>query len=129
MNDDSQPKPQPKAHSDTYLFLLSDTRFHLTVLGLWNIAWLAYCATTHEWQWFMRSGAAYAPVRELIFEVREAAEGGYVGRALGDSICVEADDWATLERQVRDAVACHFEDGAHPALVRLHFVRDEVLAV
>ena len=57
MNDDSQPKPQPKAHSDTYLFLLSDTRLHLAAVGLWNVAWLAYCATTHEWQWFMRSGA------------------------------------------------------------------------
>jgi hypothetical protein len=75
------------------------------------------------------SGMGPDPVRELIFEVREAVEGGYVGRALGESIFVEADDWAGLEREVRDAVACHFEDGARPALVRLHFVRDEVLAV
>ncbi len=30
--------------------------------------------------------------------------------------------------QVRDAVACHFDTQDKPKLIRLHFVRDEVLA-
>jgi hypothetical protein len=30
---------------------------------------------------------------------------------------------------VREAVECHFDEGQPPRLVRLHFVRDEVLTV
>ena len=30
---------------------------------------------------------------------------------------------------VRDAVRCHFDEGKAPRVVRLHFVRDEVLAL
>ena len=68
-------------------------------------------------------------VRELIFEVREADEGGYVARALGEAIFVEADDRAGLESEIRDAVDCHYGDAPRPSVVRLHFVRDEVLAL
>jgi hypothetical protein len=68
-------------------------------------------------------------VRELIFEVREAPEGGYTARALGESIFTEAEDWATLESEIRDAVDCHYEAGERPSIVRLHFVRDQVLTV
>ena len=68
-------------------------------------------------------------MNELIFLVEEAAEGGYTARALGESIFTEADDVATLEENVRDAVRCHFEDDAMPRIVRLHFTREEVIAV
>lgn len=66
---------------------------------------------------------------EIIFVVEEAPEGGYTARALGESIFTEADDLAQLQSQTRDAVLCHFEDGKAPKLIRLHFVRDEVIAV
>lgn len=66
---------------------------------------------------------------ELIFVVEEAPEGGYTARALGESIFTEADDLASLHEQVRDAVRCHFAGGEQPKAVRLHFVRDEVIAV
>jgi hypothetical protein len=67
---------------------------------------------------------------ELIFVVEEAPEGGYTARALGESIFTEADDLAHLQEQVRDAVLCHFdEDAARPKLIRLHFVREELIAV
>lgn len=69
------------------------------------------------------------PVRELIFEVREAPEGGFTARALGESIFVEADDRSQLEGEIRDAVDCHYGAEARPSLVRLHFVHDEVLAL
>ena len=68
-------------------------------------------------------------VHELIFEVQEAPEGGYTARALGESIFAEADDWQALEREIRDAVDCHYETGDRPAVVRLHFVRDQILAL
>lgn len=66
---------------------------------------------------------------ELIFMVEEAPEGGYTARALGESIFTEADDLAGLHEQVRDAVRCHFEEGEQPKVIRLHFVREEVIAV
>ncbi|MFL6262572.1 MAG: 2-oxoisovalerate dehydrogenase [Thermoanaerobaculia bacterium] len=66
---------------------------------------------------------------ELIFIVEEAPEGGYTARALGESIFTEADDVEDLQRQVRDAVLCHFEETERPKLVRLHFVREDVIAV
>ena len=66
---------------------------------------------------------------EIIFLVEEAPEGGYVARALGASIFTEADDLAALHAQVRDAVRCHFAEGQEPKVIRLHFVREEVIAV
>lgn len=66
---------------------------------------------------------------EIIFLVEEAPEGGYTARALGESIFTEADDISELRARIRDAVQCHPEEGEAPKLVRLHFVRDEVIAV
>ncbi|MHB8766592.1 MAG: 2-oxoisovalerate dehydrogenase [Deferrisomatales bacterium] len=66
---------------------------------------------------------------ELIFLVEEAPEGGFTARALGASIFAEGDDLADLQAQIRDAVKCHFADLERPKLVRLHFVREEVIAV
>ena len=68
-------------------------------------------------------------MNELIFLVEEAPEGGYTARALGASIFTEADDLPELHARVRDAVRCHFDEGQRPRVVRLHFVREEVIAV
>ena len=65
---------------------------------------------------------------ELIFLVEEAPEGGYTARALGEAIFTEADDLPALHQQVRDAVRCHFDEGQQPKIIRLHFVREEVIA-
>ena len=66
---------------------------------------------------------------ELIFMVEEAPEGGYTARALGPSIFTEAEDLPSLYDRVRDAVRCHFEERRQPRVIRLHFVREEVIAV
>ncbi|MBZ5555347.1 MAG: 2-oxoisovalerate dehydrogenase [Acidobacteriia bacterium] len=68
-------------------------------------------------------------MKEIIFLVEEAPEGGFVARALGESIFTEADDIESLHRQVRDAVNCHFDNAASPKVIRLHFVREEVIAL
>ncbi|HSY48683.1 MAG TPA: 2-oxoisovalerate dehydrogenase [Thermoanaerobaculia bacterium] len=68
-------------------------------------------------------------MNEIIFLVEEAPEGGYTARALGESIFTEADDYASIEANVRDAVRCHFEDDEMPRVVRLHFTREQVIAV
>lgn len=67
-------------------------------------------------------------MHEIIFQVEEAAEGGYTARALGQAIFAEADSLEELRENVRDAVRCHFDEGTSPRVIRLHFVRDEVLA-
>jgi len=66
---------------------------------------------------------------ELIFLVEESPEGGYVARALGESIFTEGDTLLDLHENVRDAVRCHFDEGQAPRVVRLHFVREEVISV
>ena len=67
-------------------------------------------------------------MNELIFLVEEAPEGGFTARALGHSIFAEAETLEGLREQVRDAVQCHFDEGKGPRVIRLHFVREEVLA-
>jgi hypothetical protein len=66
---------------------------------------------------------------EIIFVVTEAPEGGFTARALGEAIFTEADDVPALRERVRDAVRCHFDEGKAPRVVRLHFVRDDVISV
>jgi predicted RNase H-like HicB family nuclease len=65
---------------------------------------------------------------EILFVVEPAAEGGWLARAHGESIHVQAETVDELRTQVRDAVDCHFEPADKPQLIRLHFVHDEVLA-
>ncbi len=67
-------------------------------------------------------------MNEIFFLIQEAPEGGFTARALGQSIFTEADTLDELRQKVRSAVACHFEDGQAPKIIRLHFVREEVLA-
>jgi predicted RNase H-like HicB family nuclease len=66
---------------------------------------------------------------EILFVIEEAAEGGFIARGIGADIATEADSLDELRTNVREAVECHFEDGQAPRLIRLHFVRDEVLTV
>jgi len=66
---------------------------------------------------------------EIIFVVSEPPEGGYAAEALGHSIFTVADTLDELNVMVRDAVVCHFEEEERPKLIRLHFVREDVIAV
>ena len=68
-------------------------------------------------------------MNELIFLVEEAPEGGFTARALGASIFTEADTADEVAEAVRDAVRCHFDEGEAPKMIRLHFVREHVIAV
>jgi predicted RNase H-like HicB family nuclease len=67
--------------------------------------------------------------KEIIFLVEEAPEGGYTARALGHNIFTEADSFEELKKMVQDAMQCHFEAEQMPRLIRLHMVKDEVIAV
>ena len=65
---------------------------------------------------------------EIIFLVEEAAEGGFQTKALGYSIFTEGNTTEELKIMVQDAVNCHFEPSEKPPLIRLHMVKDEVIA-
>lgn len=78
--------------------------------------------------------AASLPLmNEIIFEVHEdEGDGGFVATALGYAIATQGETVEELREMVRDAVHCHFSDGVPgpmPKIIRLHFVRDEALAV
>ena len=66
--------------------------------------------------------------QEIIFEVSQEPDGGYCAEAIGEDIFTQADSWAGLRSAVVEAVAAHFFDRPTPVSVRLHLVRDEVLA-
>lgn len=68
-------------------------------------------------------------VKEIIFLVEEAEEGGYIARALGHSIFTEAEDIEELKKMIVDAVKCHFDKKDMPSLIRMHIVKDEVVAI
>ena len=65
---------------------------------------------------------------ELVFEVTQEADGGFVAECLTEAIFTQADTWAELRANVQEAVAAFFDDSDGPASIRLHLVRDEVLA-
>jgi len=66
---------------------------------------------------------------ELVFEVTQEADGGLVAECLTESIFTQADNWEELRQNVREAVAAYYFDRAQrPSALRLHLVRDEVLA-
>jgi len=66
---------------------------------------------------------------EIVFLVEESSEGGYEARALGYSIYTEADTLEEMKRAAADAVRCHFEEAEMPRVVRLHMVKEEVIAL
>jgi hypothetical protein len=67
-------------------------------------------------------------MNELVFEITQEADGGFVAEALGESIFTEGDTWEELRVNVREAVTAFYFDRSAPARLRLHLVRDEVLA-
>jgi len=66
---------------------------------------------------------------ELIFEVTQEGDGGFVAECLTEPIFTQADTWAELRTQVRDAVHTRSFDHPVPEQVRLHLVRDELLKI
>ena len=68
-------------------------------------------------------------MNEIMFQVEEADEGGYIAKALGESIFTQADTLIKLKEMIKDAVRCHFDEKDLPKMIRIHFVKEEVFAV
>ncbi|OCX50842.1 2-oxoisovalerate dehydrogenase [Mucilaginibacter sp. PPCGB 2223] len=68
-------------------------------------------------------------MNEVFFLVEEALEGGFTAKAMGESIFTEGDTMDELKENIREAVHCHYDDEHLPKIIRLHMVKEEVLAV
>jgi predicted RNase H-like HicB family nuclease len=68
---------------------------------------------------------------ELVFKVVQEGDGGFCAECLSDAIVTEGDTWQELRRNAQEAVRAYYFDQPEriPATIRLHLVRDEVLAV
>jgi hypothetical protein len=66
---------------------------------------------------------------ELVFEITQESDGGFTAEALGESIFTQSDTWEELRANVQEAVEAFYFDRPKPTSIRLHFVRDEVLAI
>jgi hypothetical protein len=65
-------------------------------------------------------------MREIIFVIIESIDGGFEAEALGLSIYTQGENWNELKNNIIEAVNCHFEDDIQ-RIIRMHFVKDEVL--
>ncbi|MFH0977001.1 MAG: 2-oxoisovalerate dehydrogenase [Spirochaetota bacterium] len=66
---------------------------------------------------------------EIIFYIEESIEDGYEAKALGHSIFTEGDNIDELKENIRDAVKCHFDEKESPQIIKLHFVKEEAIAL
>ena len=58
----------------------------------------------------------------------DETDGGYSASTLGFGIHTQGDSVEGIRQNVREAVDCYFDETtAKPGIIRLHFVRDEVL--
>ena len=67
--------------------------------------------------------------KEILFLVEESPEGGYEAKAPGYSIYTQAESLEEMREATADAVRCHFDEAERPRLIRLHMVKEEVIAV
>ena len=67
-------------------------------------------------------------MNEVILEVTQDADGGFCAECLTESIVSQGDTWAELRTHVKEAVEAYYFDLPEPRSIRLHLVRDEMLA-
>ncbi|HLB34383.1 MAG: 2-phospho-L-lactate guanylyltransferase [Verrucomicrobia bacterium RIFCSPHIGHO2_12_FULL_41_10] len=70
-------------------------------------------------------------MNDLIFEVTQEEDGGFVAECLTESIVTQGDDWNSLKIAIAEAVRGFFFDDPIKAAcnIRLHLVRDEAFAL
>jgi hypothetical protein len=68
-------------------------------------------------------------MNDLVFEITQEADGGFVAAAFGEGVVTQADNWDDLRANVLEAVKAFYFDRPAPKKIRLHWVRDELVAV
>ena len=64
----------------------------------------------------------------IVFTVIQESNGGFVAECLSQDIFTQGATWEKLRANVREAVAAYFFNKLKLAVVRLHLVREELLA-
>lgn len=64
---------------------------------------------------------------ELVFDVTQEADGGYVAECLSEDIFTQGETWEALRANVVEATRAYYFDSEPPSRIRLHLVRDEVV--
>lgn len=67
-------------------------------------------------------------MNEIIFIIQDSIEGGFEAKAVGYSIFTEAENMDELKTNIVDSVNCHFDEENKPKLIRLHYIKEEVIA-
>lgn len=71
-------------------------------------------------------------MNEIVFSVSQDEDSGILVASWDDpsggGITTQGADLQELQSMIRDAVACHFDEGGSPRSIRLHFVHDPVMA-
>ena len=68
-------------------------------------------------------------MNEILFLVKESLDGGYEAEAVGHSIFTQCEEGEDIKDYIREAVICHFEDKDLPGIIRVHFVKEEIITV
>ena len=68
-------------------------------------------------------------MNEIVFEVTQESDGGFCAECLTESIFSQGDTWEELRANVKEAVEAFYFDSPKPTAMRLHLVRDEMLAL
>jgi len=71
-------------------------------------------------------------MNEITFQVQSDEPSGILVAYWDDEegfggITTQGQDLSDLQRQITEAVSAHFEEGARPSRIRIHFVSDPVL--
>jgi predicted RNase H-like HicB family nuclease len=65
---------------------------------------------------------------EIVFEVTQEADGGYVAECLTVDIVTQGNSWEEVRKNVQEAASAYFfGQPQKPSMIRLHHVRNEVL--
>ena len=65
---------------------------------------------------------------EIIFIIEESLDGGYEAKAVGYSIFTEGESIEELKNNIVEAVNCHFDVNEKPPIIRLHYIKEELIA-
>jgi predicted RNase H-like HicB family nuclease len=69
-------------------------------------------------------------MKEIIFLIHEAEEGGYHAEAVGVGIFAEGETINELKENIKGGIECFYgESKDAPNFAHLHFVKDEVMAL
>jgi len=69
-------------------------------------------------------------MKEIVFLVNEAEEGGYYAEAVGVGIFAEGETVEELKKNIKGGIDCYYNKGSDmPKIARLQFFKNEIMAL